>query len=91
MIATAAPAGHPAFDVLRVGRRLAAELAGEAIDPATALTMADRLALATLALALAVDVEASRRAGVAPLDHEVRPMLAAALTDLERQSTVRRA
>ena len=82
-------AGRPAFDVLRLGRRLAAELAGEAIGPATDLTIADRLALATLALA--VDVETSRRAGVAPLDHEVRPMLAAALADLERRGTVRRA
>ncbi len=82
-------AGRPAFDVLRLGRRLAAELAGDAVDPAAALTMTDRLALATLALA--VDIEASRRAGVEPLDHEVRPMLAAALADLERKSTVRRA
>ena len=88
MIATAAPAGHPAFDVLRLGRRVAAELAREAVNPAATLTMADRLALATLALA--VDVEASRRAGVAPLDHEVQPMLAAALADIEQKSTVRR-
>ena len=88
MIAAIA-SGRPAFDLLRLGRRVAAELAREAINPAAALAMADRLALATLALA--VDVEASRRAGVALLDHEVRPMLAAALADLERKSTVRRA
>ena len=86
---SAVATGRPAFDVLRVGRRIAAELASEAVDPAAALTMTDRLALA--ALSLSVDVEVSRCAGVAPLDHEVRPMLAAALADLERKSTVRRA
>ena len=72
--------------VLELGRRIAADLAREAVDPAAALTMADRLALATLALA--VEVETSRRAGVEPLDHEVRPALAAALADIERSIVV---
>ena len=64
------PAGHfyaTARDraaVLHKGRRIAAELAGEACDPGSDLTMADRLALA--ALSVAVDVEESRRVGVEP-------------------------
>ncbi len=48
--------------MLRLGRLVAAELVGEALDPDADLTKADRLALA--ALALAVDIEVSRRAGV---------------------------
>ena len=83
------PPGSDQVASLRLGRRVAAELAHEATDPTAVLTMADRLALATLALA--VEIEASRRAGVAPLDDEVRPMLAAALVDLERRGTARRA
>ena len=56
------PPGHAAFAMLRLGRLVAAELVGEALDPDADLTKADRLALA--ALALAVDIEVSRRAGV---------------------------
>ena len=51
--------------VLEVSRRIAAELAAEALDPGVDLTMADRMALATLSLA--VDAEASRRGGVEPV------------------------
>ena len=51
--------------VLEVSRRIAAELAAEALDPDAGLTLADRIALA--ALALAVDIKASQRAGVEPV------------------------
>ena len=74
------PAGHDRASVLQVGRRVAAELAGEAVDPVADLTMADRLALATLALA--VDLEASRRAGVEPVP-EAREVLADTLARIE--------
>ena len=74
------PAGHGAFATLQLGRRVAAELAGEAIDPEADLTMADRLALATLALA--VDLEVSCRAGVEPIA-EARETLAGALARIE--------
>ncbi len=73
-------AGHEAFATLQLGRLVAAELAGEAIDPEADLTMADRLALATLALA--VDLEVSRRAGVEPIA-EAREILAGALARIE--------
>ena len=75
------PAGHDRASVLQVGRRVAAELAGEAVDPAADLTMADRLALATLALA--VDLKVSRRAGLEPMAG-ARVMLAAALAEIRR-------
>lgn len=71
---------HGRASVLQLGRRVAAELAGEAIDPAADRTMADRLALATLALA--VDLEASRRAGVEPVA-EACEVLAGALARIE--------
>ena len=71
---------HDRVAMLRAGRLVAAELAGEAIDPLATLTMADRLALATLALA--VDLEASRRAGVQPCPN-ARDMLAGALAEIE--------
>ena len=74
------PDGHDRASVLQVGRRIAAELAHEAVDPTADLTMADRLALATLALA--VDLEASRRAGVEPVP-EAREVLAGALAHIE--------
>ena len=74
------PSPHDRVAVLRTGRLVAAELAREAIDPLATLTMADRLALA--ALALAVDLEASRRAGVEPVA-EARDMLATALAEIE--------
>ena len=71
---------HDRAAMLQLGRRVAGELAGEAIDPETALTMADRLALATLALA--VDLEVSARAGVEPVA-EARDVLAEALARIE--------
>ena len=74
------PAGHDRASVLQLGRRVAAELAGEATSPASDLSMADRLALATLALA--VDLEASRRAGIEPVA-EAREVLAGALARIE--------
>ena len=74
---------HDRAAVLHKSRRIAAELAGEACDPGSDLTMADRLALA--ALSLAVDVEASRRAGVEPLTAQVRPWLAEELAEIERR------
>ena len=73
--------------VLRLGRQVAAALAREATDPALVLPMADRLAVA--ALALAVEIEASHRAGVASRDDETRSALATALADLERRGPVR--
>ena len=66
--------------MLQAGRRVASDLAAEGVDPAADLTMADRLALC--ALSLAVDIEASRRAGVAPCPN-ARDMLATALTEIE--------
>ncbi len=69
------------------GRRVVAELVHEATDPTAVLAMSDRLSLATLALA--VEVEVSRRAGVASQDAELRSTLATALTALERRSVVR--
>ena len=77
------PAGHGTFATLQLGRRVAAELAGEAIDAEADLTMADRLALATLALA--VDLEVSRRAGVEPIA-EAREILASALARIEAEA-----
>ena len=74
------PSPHNRVAMLRAGRRVAAELAGEAVDPEADLTMADRLALATLALA--VDLEASRRAGVEPVP-KAREVLAGALARIE--------
>ena len=74
------PSPNDRVAMLRAGRLVAAELAGEAIDPEAVLTMSDRLALA--ALALAVDLEASRRAGVEPVA-EAREVLAGALTRIE--------
>ena len=73
-------AGHDRASVLQLGRRVAGELAREAIDPVANLTMADRLALATLALA--VDLEVSRRAGVEPVA-DAREVLAGALARIE--------
>ncbi len=78
------PAGHDRHEVLALGRRIAAELAGEALDPAAALTMADRVALATLALE--VEAEAARRAGAEPLSADALPALAAALARVERET-----
>ena len=72
---------HDRASVLRFGRQVAAELAGEALDAAADLTMADRLALCSIALA--VDLEMSRRAGVEPVAG-AREMLADALTEIER-------
>ncbi len=73
---------HDRAAVLQKGCRIAAELAGEACDPASPLHWVDRLALATLALA--VDVEASRLAGVEPLTSEALAQLADALARIER-------
>ncbi len=75
-------AGHRRFEVLQLGRSVAAQLAGEAVDPTASLTIADRYALA--ALALAVEAEASRRADVDPLTAEMLPLLAADLARIER-------
>ncbi len=80
-MSSAVATGRPAFDVLRVGRRIAAELSSEAVDPAAALTMTDRLALA--ALSLAVDVEVSRCAGVEPCTAQARARLAHELASIE--------
>ena len=74
---------HDRAAVLHKGRRIAAELAGEACDPGSDLTMADRLALS--ALSLAVDIEASRRAGVEPLTAQMRQRLAEELAEIERR------
>ncbi len=82
MSAGVLPAGHRRFEVLQLGRRVAAQLAGEAVDPAAALTMADRYALATLALA--VEAEAAQRAEVEPATAEMLPLLAADLARIER-------
>ena len=76
---------HDLALVLQHGRRVSAELAVEAIDPDADLTMADRLALCSIALA--VDIEASRRAGVEPLTDLNREMLAAALAEIEASAT----
>ena len=75
------PFPHDRVAMLRAGRLVAAELAGEAVDPEATLTMADRLALATLALA--VDLEASLRAGVEPCTTKAREWLADALAEVE--------
>ncbi len=75
-------AAHDRAAVLQKGRRIAAELAREACDPASPLHWVDRLALATLSLA--VNVEASRLAGVQPLTAEARAHLADALARIER-------
>ena len=72
---------HDRAAVLAKGRRIAAGLAAEARDPASPLRWVDRLALATLALA--VDVEASRLVGVEPLTAEARAQLAEALARIE--------
>ncbi len=82
MSAAVLPAGHRRFEALQLGRSVAAQIAGEAVDPAAALTIADRYALA--ALALAVDAEASRRAEVEPQTAELLPLLAADLARIER-------
>ncbi len=74
------PAPHDRAAMLQAGRRVASDLAAEGVDPAADLTMADRLALATLALA--VDLEVSARAGVEPCPN-ARDMLAAALAEIE--------
>lgn len=74
------PPGHAGFVALQLGRRVAAELAGDAVDPAADITMADRIALA--ALALAVDIEVSARAGVEPIAG-AREALAGALARIE--------
>ena len=76
--------GREAFDVLQLGRRVAAELAGEAVDSASNLTMADRYALATLAHA--VEAEAARRTDVEPMTAHMLPLLAADLARLERDA-----
>ena len=80
------PAGHSRSEVLQLGRRIAAELAAEAVDPAAPLCMADRLALGTLSLA--VEAEAARRADVEPLSHEVLLLLAADLARIEREAAI---
>ena len=80
------PIGHDRFAVLALGRRIAAELACEAVDPASALPMVDRFALATLALA--VEAETARRADVEPMTLEVLPLLAADLARIEREVTL---
>jgi hypothetical protein len=67
--------------MLRAGRLIAAELAGEAIDLEAVLTMADRLALATLSLA--IDLEVSARAGVEPCTITARAWLADELALIE--------
>ena len=75
------PVGRARAEMLLLGRRVAAELAVEAIGPGSALSMADRMALATLALA--VEAEAARRAGAEPFTVEALPLLAAALARIE--------
>lgn len=75
------PASHHRLEVLQVGRRVAAELAGEAVDPSSTLSMADRYALATLALA--VEAEAARRTDVEPMTAHMLPLLAADLARIE--------
>ncbi len=72
--------------MLALGRRIAAELAAEALDPEASLAMADRIALATLSLA--VEAEAARRAGAEPLTAEAIPALAAALARVEREAAL---
>ena len=74
------PAPHDRAAMLQAGRRVASDLAAEGVDPAADLTMADRLALC--ALALAVDLEVSARAGVEPCPN-ARDMLAGALAEIE--------
>ena len=56
--------GHDRASLLRFGRHVAAELVGGALDASADLATTDRHFLATLASA--VDLEVSRRAGVAP-------------------------
>ena len=73
---------HDRASVLIVGRRIAADLATRALDPASGLRMADRVALA--ALVMAVDIEACRQAGVEPPTAELRAALSAALADVEQ-------
>ena len=75
------PSPHDRVAMLRAGRLVAAELAGEAIDPEAVLTMADRLALATMSLA--IDLEVSTRAGVEPCTTKARAWLADELTLIE--------
>ena len=79
-MAVRAPTNHERATMLQAGRRVASDLAAEGLNPAAGLTMADRLALC--ALALAVDLEASRRAGVEPCPH-ARDLLAGALAEVE--------
>ena len=68
---------HDRHSVLVVGRRVAAELAAVALDPASGLPTPVRASLA--ALVLAVDLEAHRRAGVDLPDPETRLALVRAL------------
>ena len=75
------PAGHARAEVLILGRRIAADLAAEALTPNARLTMADRLGLATLALA--VEAEAARRAGAEPTTAEATAILADGLARIE--------
>lgn len=86
MTGAALSAGHHRFEVLQLGRRVAAELADQAVNPASHITMADRFALA--ALSLAVDAEAAQRAGFEPLTAEALPALASALARIERASVL---
>lgn len=70
-------APHDRHSVLVVGRRVAAELAAVALDPASGLPLRVRAALA--GLVLAVDLAAHRRAGVSLPDPETRAALIAVL------------
>ena len=70
------PAGHSRAEVLILGRRIAADLAAEAVDPTSALPMTDRMGLA-------VEAEAARRADVEPVTAEALLLLADALAWIE--------
>ena len=85
MSAATLPA-HDRAAIEAKGRRIAAALTTAALDPETRLPMADRMALA--ALALAVEVEIAHRTGAIPPAAHL-PQLAATLSAVERDTALR--
>ena len=77
---------HDRASLLIVGRRIAAQLAAKALDPASGLSWPVRTGLA--ALVLAVDLEAHRRAGVDPPNETLRAALTAALPGPEHSAAL---
>ncbi len=63
--------------VLDLAEQVATELAAEAVDPATDLTMRERRAL--VALSLAVEAQAARAVGIKPRTSGAEAVLARAM------------